>query len=94
MQAFALSTRASWIQKSIFKGPISHQVSSFNTLQNQNLILHEENENLKKLSLLAEEKESFETQLAAAISAASFNLNEKSKLTKSLRKPLRELMSP
>ena len=48
----------------------------------------EENENLKKLGLMAEERESFKTQLAAAISEASFNLNEKTKVDQELKEAL------
>ena len=47
-------------------------------------MLKEENENLKKLGLMAEERESFETQLAVAVSETSFNLNEKTKVDQEL----------
>ena len=51
-------------------------------------MLKEENESLKKLSLAAEERESSETQLAVAVSQASFNLNEKTKVDQELKEAL------
>ena len=91
MQSFTLSTIASQTQKSIFRGPISHQVSSLNSLHNQIYMLKEENERLKKLNFLAEDKQNLENQLAVARSEASSNLNKKVKSDEELSRANEEI---
>ena len=51
-------------------------------------MLNEENENLNRQSLSAQEKEALETQLATAISEAFFNLNEKIKIEQELKEAI------
>ena len=51
-------------------------------------MLKEENEKFKKYGISTWEKEAMETQLATAISEASFNLNEKTKTEQELKEAL------
>ena len=61
MQNFALSTRLARLQNSAFRGPLSHQITLLNNLQNQVQVLREEKDRWKELSLTAEDMQNLET---------------------------------